>query len=161
MSMRLIVCVLACLGAGWVGSLFTRPGLGRWYASLVKPAWTPPGWLFGPVWTGLYIMMAVAAWLAWRRVPLASTPMRLFALQLLLNVGWSAIFFWRRAPGWALLEIALLWAAILLTTLSFAHISRLGCIRGQPERRHLAAQPVSGRRGAGAGMNWPCGAPGK
>jgi benzodiazapine receptor len=117
--MRLALCILACLGAGWIGSLLTRPALASWYSRLSKPHWTPPNWLFAPVWTALYVTMAVAAWLVWRRSALTAVPMRLFLLQLLLNVAWSAVFFRLRSPGWAFMEMVALWCAILLTAIAF------------------------------------------
>lgn len=117
--MRLTLCIVVCLGAGWLGSLLTRPALMTWYEGLSKPNWTPPNWLFAPVWTILYVAMAVAAWLVWRRSGLAAVPMQLFLLQLLLNVAWSAVFFRFHAPGLAFLEIVALWCAILLTAIAF------------------------------------------
>ena len=117
--MRLTFCIVVCLGAGWLGSLLTRPALTTWYEGLSKPNWTPPNWLFAPVWTILYVAMGVAAWLVWRRGSLTTVPMRLFLLQLLLNVAWSAVFFRFRSPGWAFLEIVALWCAILFTAIAF------------------------------------------
>ena len=117
--MRLTLCIVVCLGAGWLGSLLMRPAVMTWYEGLSKPNWTPPNWLFAPVWTILYVAMAVAAWLVWRRSGLAADPMQLFLLQLLLNVAWSAVFFRFRAPGLAFLEIGALWCAILLTAIAF------------------------------------------
>src|SRR5512145_1132579 len=86
--------------AGWVALCWSAalPGAvfmpGEWYASLQKPAWTPPGWIFGPVWTALYIMMAVAAWLVWKRGGFGRqrTALSLFLLQLLFNGLWSPLF---------------------------------------------------------------------
>lgn len=117
--MRLILCILVCLGAAGIGSLLTTPALSTWYASLRKPSWTPPNWLFGPVWTILFIAMAIAAWLVWLKVGLTATPMQLFLLQLLLNVAWSALFFRLRSPGLAFAEIVMLWFAILATSIEF------------------------------------------
>jgi translocator protein len=97
----------------------TTPALRPWYASLGKPSWTPPNWLFAPVWTFLYVAMAVAAWLVWRKIGLTAAPMELFLLQLLLNVAWSAAFFALRSPGAAFAEIILLWFAILATAIEF------------------------------------------
>lgn len=122
--MRLTLCIGVCLGAGWLGSLLTRPALMVWYEGLSKPGWTPPNWLFAPVWTTLYVVMGVAAWLVWRRSSLTAAPMQLFLVQLLLNVAWSAIFFRFRSPGWALLEITALWCAILLTAIAFGKTAR-------------------------------------
>jgi tryptophan-rich sensory protein len=90
---------------------------------LVQPALTPPGWVFGPVWTLLYIMMGVAAWLVWRRYGLAGAfwPLGLFILQLGLNALWSYLFFGLKNPGLAFLDIVALWLAILATLIAFWH----------------------------------------
>lgn len=117
--MRLIVCIAVCLGAAWFGSSLTRPGLQPWYANLTKPTWTPPNWMFGPVWTVLFLMMAIAAWLIWRKAGLTSVPTRLFLLQLFLNVTWSGLFFRLHSPGAACVEIVLLWSVILVTMIVF------------------------------------------
>jgi len=118
-SMRLIVSIAVCLGAAGLGSLLTTSALRPWYAGLNKPRWTPPNWLFGPVWTILYMAMAIAAWLVWGKVGLTAAPMQLFLLQLLLNVTWSALFFRLRSPGLAFAEIVILWFAILATSIAF------------------------------------------
>jgi benzodiazapine receptor len=94
-----------------------------WYAELAKPAWNPPAWIFGPVWTFLYASMAVAAWLVWKRVGWAA-PIRLYFVQLTLNAAWTPVFFGAHEPGWALLVIVALWIAILLTMLSFQRVRR-------------------------------------
>lgn len=99
---------------------------GGFYAQLVRPDWAPPGWVFGPVWTALYLMMAVAAWRVWLAGPWRRTarPLGLFAVQLVLNVLWSVLFFGLQTPGAALVEIVVLWAAILATTIAFFRHSR-------------------------------------
>ena len=104
-----------------VGGWLTSMGMPGWYMGLEKPSWNPPSWLFGPVWTALYIGMAVAAWLVWREAGLdgAGNALVLFFVQLGLNLAWSGIFFGLRAPGWALVEIFTLWVAVLFTTLLF------------------------------------------
>ena len=117
--MRLIVCIVVCLGAAGIGSLLTTPALRPWYEGLRKPRWNPPNWLFGPVWTVLYLAMAIAAWLVWRKAGLTAAPMKLFLTQLVLNVAWSALFFRLRSPGLAFGEIVVLWFAILATTIGF------------------------------------------
>ena len=117
--MRLIVCIAVCLGAAGLGSLLTTPALRPWYAGLSKPRWTAPNWLFGPVWTILFIAMAIAAWLVWRKAGLTAAPVQLFLLQLLLNVAWSALFFRLRSPSLAFAEIVMLWLAILATLIEF------------------------------------------
>lgn len=116
---------LACFLAAGLGSLFTMVSLGSWYAGLAKPSWNPPSWLFGPVWTVLYAMMAVAGWLVWRRGGAASQlTLRWFAVQLVLNVGWSAVFFGLQLPGLAFIEILVLWVAIAATLVTSWKVSR-------------------------------------
>lgn len=113
--------------AGVIGSIFTMPAISSWYALLVKPAVNPPAWLFGPVWTVLYLFMGVAAFLVWRNgwqnrhVKIA---LAVFALQLALNTFWSIVFFGFHSPGWALIEIVFLWSAVLGTIIVFAKISK-------------------------------------
>jgi len=113
--MRLFICIVVCLAAAGLGSFFTTPALRPWYARLNKPRWTPPNRLFGPVWTLLFLAMAVAAWLVWSKLGLTAASLRLFMLQLFLNVGWSALFFRLKSPRWAFCEIVILWIAILAT----------------------------------------------
>jgi len=118
------ICLAICFAAAGLGSLLTASSVNGWYAGLAKPQWTPPNWLFGPVWSVLYALMGVAAWLVWRRggleIRLALT---LFAVQLALNVAWSGLFFALRLPGVASAEILLLWLAIGVTTVCFGRIS--------------------------------------
>jgi tryptophan-rich sensory protein len=95
---------------------------GEWYAALIKPEWNPPAWLFGPAWTLLYTLMAVAAWLVWKRVGF-SRPLAFYFVQLALNAAWTPIFFGAHQLGWALAEIVVLWTAILTTLLSFRRVS--------------------------------------
>ncbi len=104
--------VVACFATALSGAFF-RPG--RWYEDLVKPSWRPPSWLFGPVWAVLYAMIAVSGWLIWRELGWAAgaLPLGLYALQLLLNGLWSAIFFGLRRPGLACFEMVFLWLSIL------------------------------------------------
>jgi tryptophan-rich sensory protein len=122
----LAVFLLICFGIAGLGGAFTSAGLGPWYDSLRKPEWNPPKWVFGPVWTLLYALMAVAAWHVWRRreSPPAQVGLRLFAVQLVLNLGWTIVFFWFRSPGWAFLEILVLWGAIAATLASFWRVRR-------------------------------------
>ncbi len=94
-----------------------------WYAALQKPSWNPPAWVFGPAWTLLYTLMAVAAWLVWKRVGFGK-PLTLYFVQLALNAAWTPIFFGAHQLGWALFEIVLLWIAILATLLSFRRVNR-------------------------------------
>ena len=99
---------------------------GEWYAALKKPAWNPPGWVFGPVWTALYTMMAVAAWLVWQRGGFATQrrPLVLFLAQLVLNATWTPLFFGLHRPGVAFAEILLLWLAIAWTLAAFWRVQR-------------------------------------
>lgn len=127
-ALVLLAFVVVCFAAAGLGSLFTTPEVaaGGWYDSLDKPFFTPPAFLFGPVWTVLYLAMAVSGWLVWRRAGFyrAKVAMTLFFAQLALNLLWSAIFFGLRAPGLGLVEIVVLWVAILATILVFRRISR-------------------------------------
>jgi tryptophan-rich sensory protein len=118
--------VALCLAAGATGGAVTRTSVGTWYAALDKPAFTPPDWVFGPVWTALYVMMAVAAWRVWRRADAAGArpALGLWALQLALNLCWSFLFFGARLVGAALAEIAVLFVAILATALLFRRVDR-------------------------------------
>jgi len=120
----LALFLVACIGGGAASGLATPPG--EWYASLAKPAWTPPGWVFGPAWTLLYMLMALAAWQVWRRRSATDVrmPLALFAMQLALNLAWTPIFFGMQRPGLALVEIVLMLAVILATTASFVRVSR-------------------------------------
>jgi tryptophan-rich sensory protein len=94
---------------------------GAWYASLAKPAWNPPDAIFAPMWTALYVLMAVAAWLVWRRAGFAGagTALALFVIQLVLNALWSYLFFGLNRLDIAFLEIVILWLAILLVLVLF------------------------------------------
>lgn len=126
-GLGLIVIVGICFAVAGAGSWFMPSALSGWFALLQKPSWNPPNWVFGPVWSVLYICMAIAAWLVWRRDGWAGArvPLTLFAVQLLLNGAWTGLFFGLRLPWIAFAEIVLLWCAILATLLSFARISPL------------------------------------
>jgi benzodiazapine receptor len=117
----LIIWVVASLAAGWIGSQFMP---GEWYADLVKPGWTPPNAIFAPVWTVLYILMGVSAWLVWRKAGFsgARVPLVLFIIQLALNSLWSYLFFGAHLPMLAFFEIVILWIVILLTLVGFWRI---------------------------------------
>lgn len=105
-------------------SVFGMPG--EWYASLNKPSWNPPSWIFGPVWTTLYLMMAVAAWLVWLSGSgrAQRKALSLYFVQLVLNAAWSPLFFGLKMPGVAFAEILLLLAAVIATAVVFTRISR-------------------------------------
>ncbi|MEO8557546.1 MAG: TspO/MBR family protein [Rhodospirillales bacterium] len=104
-----------------LGNRATLSEIPTWYASLTKPSWTPPNWLFGPVWTALYAMMAAAAWLVWRRRRMVEVrpAMTAWALQLALNLAWSLLFFGQHAVLLGLIDIAALWLAIVATIVLF------------------------------------------
>jgi tryptophan-rich sensory protein len=118
--------------AGWLAASFVAAALGavatrqapEFYAQLVRPDWAPPGWLFGPVWTLLYAMMAIAAWRVWRKAGFG-TALYLFLAQLALNALWSWLFFAWRLGGAAFGEILLLWLLIAATVAAFFRIDRL------------------------------------
>lgn len=114
---ELLAAIAICESAGGIGAIATREGTKTWYPTLKKPSFNPPSQVFAPVWTILYAMMGASTWLLWRRRDDERTALagKLFALQLILNTLWSFIFFKWRSPGWAFLEIIVLWAAIVLT----------------------------------------------
>ncbi len=116
-----------CLAVGALGGWVTAPAVAEWYPTLNKPSWNPPDWVFAPVWTTLYILMAVAAWLVWKRGQTGAAikgAMTLFFSQLLLNLAWSFLFFGARQPGTAFVEILMLWAALLATLIAFWRLSK-------------------------------------
>jgi tryptophan-rich sensory protein len=117
----LVGLLLLCTLVAGVGGVVTAGAVRTWYPRLRKPGWNPPSSLFGPVWSLLYLMMAVAAWLVWRARDLADVTIALglFGLQLALNLLWSVLFFGLRRPAWALGEIVLLWLSIVATTAAF------------------------------------------
>lgn len=122
-----ILIVAICFGAAAIGSVFTASSVKTWYPGLVKPAGTPPPWVFGPVWSTLYLLMATAAWLVWcqRSEHDVRLALILFFGQLVLNAAWSFIFVGLRRPGAALVEVLVLLVAIVLTASRFAMSSRL------------------------------------
>ncbi len=123
----LAASVLVCLFAGFIGSFFTVQSIPMWYASINKPAFTPPNWVFGPVWTTLYVLMGVAFFLVWSK-GINSQNERLaaglFFSQLVLNAVWSIFFFGLREPGLAFGEIIFLWLAIAGTMYYFYGIDK-------------------------------------
>ena len=122
----LVLFVLVCVVAGGLGAVATTPEIDGWYRTVVKPEWNPPDWVFGPVWTTLFVLMGISAWLVWKLAGFQETaiPLSLFAVQLILNVTWSWIFFGMHQIGWAAVEIVILWLAILATTVAFFRRSK-------------------------------------
>ena len=124
-KLALTASVVTCLAAGGIGSFATSAKIPTWYATLSKPSWNPPNWVFGPVWTTLYVLMGVAAWMIWMRAeqPGAGRALVWFAVQLGLNTLWSFVFFSMERPGAAFGEILVLWLAIAATIAAFRPIS--------------------------------------
>ena len=125
---KLVISIAVPVAVGGVAGLFTRPEIDGWYQTLQKPSWQPPNWVFGPVWTTLYIMMGIALYLVWKsnaEATLKRTAITLWIVQLVFNFFWSFIFFRQHQLDWALGEIIVLWFFILLTIFSFARISKL------------------------------------
>jgi tryptophan-rich sensory protein len=125
--MKLVFSIIICEAVGILGSVFTMPSIPSWYAGLRKPSFSPPNWVFGPVWMTLYALMGVAAYLVFRggwekkevRIALA-----IFAIQLVLNSLWSFLFFGLRNPLLGLVDIILLWLLILVTIWKFYAINK-------------------------------------
>ena len=115
--------LILCLGVGAVGGWITAPAVVEWYPTLNKPSFNPPNWVFGPVWTALYIMMAIAAWLVWQQGN-AKAALTLFFAQLALNSAWSFLFFGARSTWLGLVGIAMLWLALLATVIAFFQKSK-------------------------------------
>ena len=120
----LAVFVIICEGVGGVAGFVSSASVSQWYSHLNKPSWNPPSWVFGPVWTLLYLLMAVCVWLIWRRVGFAQAggAYTLFAIQLGLNFMWSILFFRMHNPGLAMLDLIFLWLAIVATGFVFGRI---------------------------------------
>lgn len=122
----LVCCLLLCFATAAIGGLASRDAA-TFYAQLVRPEWAPPGWLFAPVWTGLYLMMAAAAWLAWRARgwPAFGPALCLFVLQLVANGLWTWLFFVWKLGALAFAEVLLLWLLVLANTVLFWRTQRL------------------------------------
>jgi translocator protein len=119
-ALGLVVFLLLAFSASATGYFFPP---GEWYAGLTRPAFAPPNWVFGPVWTALYLMIAVAGWLVWRRAGWRSRPVALWLVQMALNALWTPLFFGLNWMGLAALEMALLWIAIVACVVSFRPVS--------------------------------------
>ena len=124
---KLVICCAVPLLAGVIGAIYTtHDSLDNWYADLNKPFFNPPDWIFGPVWTTLYIMMGIAAYLVWRKGlddKVVRIALACFIVQLILNAIWTPLFFGLHSPLLGLIDIVLLLAAIILTIVSFFKIS--------------------------------------
>jgi len=120
----LALFTLVCFAAGGLGSYWTAGSVNTWYPSLHKPVWNPPNWLFGPVWSALYLAMAVAGWLVWRKAGWRDGRLAfgLFAAQLILNTLWSFLFFGMQSPLAGLVDILVLWLLIAAAGLALGRI---------------------------------------
>jgi translocator protein len=125
---RLVSAIVICEMAGVVGSIFTISAIPTWYASLEKPGFTPPAWLFGPVWTILYLLMGISLYLLWKEGFTSSgaskAAVTTFAAQLLVNVLWSVVFFGSHLIFFGLITILILWVSIALTIAVSSRVSR-------------------------------------
>ncbi len=124
---KLFSSVLICLGAGFIGSFFTTPQIAGWYQTLNKPTWNPPSWLFGPVWTTLFILMGIALYLVWQKAGHSKSARRatiFFLVHLLFNIFWSVLFFGLNNPFYAFLEIIVLWLMILTLIIWFFKLDK-------------------------------------
>jgi tryptophan-rich sensory protein len=124
---RLLGCIIGIEIIGNIGSLATFSQIITWYAGLVKPSFNPPSWVFGPVWTILFILIGISLYIAWSKATQKQTKkiLTIFSVQMILNVLWSFVFFGWHQPGLAFIEIILLWFAIVLTIIEFNKISKL------------------------------------
>lgn len=132
--MKLFLSLLIPLVVGFTSGFFTASGVNEWYTTLNRPSFNPPNWLFGPVWTTLYILMGISLYLIWKQ-PASSernAALLIFAVQLVLNFFWSIIFFYWHQIGLALIEIVLLWALIVLMIYRFYHINSTAALLNIP-----------------------------
>jgi tryptophan-rich sensory protein len=124
-TQKLVLSIIATVGLGSLGGVFTIAEIQGWYAGLNKPSFNPPNWIFGPMWTFLYFLMGISFYLIWK-LPASkerSTAIQLFITQFVFNFCWSIIFFSMHQIGWAFLEIIAMWVFILLTILQFRKLS--------------------------------------
>jgi len=125
--LKLVASIVLCQLAGFIGSIFTTPAIPTWYASLKKPFFNPPDWIFGPVWVSLYLLMGISLFVIWQRrdnYAQAKRGLILFFAQLILNTLWSVAFFGLKSPILGLVNILLLWLAIFFTIQQFLKISK-------------------------------------
>ena len=123
---KLIISIAIPLAIGAIAGYFTSSSVQGWFATINKPSFNPPNWLFAPVWTALYILMGIAFYLVWKSEPASvvkKTAITLYIIQLAFNFCWSFIFFYMHQPGWALVDIVLMWIFILLTIVWFGKIT--------------------------------------
>jgi benzodiazapine receptor len=124
---KLIISLVLPQAIGGIGSIFTMTSVSTWYVGLNKPSFNPPNWIFGPVWTILYLMMGIALYLVWKQGiqrQNVKCAVGLFTVQLTLNLTWTFLFFYLKMPFVAFIEIVILWISILITIIAFVRISR-------------------------------------
>jgi len=124
---KLIVSLLLPLGLGAIAGIFTSQAVPEWYATLSKPTFNPPNWIFGPVWTALYVLLGISLFIIWKLDVSRERNKAIvfFGIQLLLNFGWSFIFFYFQMIGLALIEIIVLWISILIMLIQFHKVKPL------------------------------------
>ena len=126
-TLKFIIAIISPVAVGAISGFFTATEIPVWYQTINKPGWNPPSWVFGPVWTTLYLMMGIALFLVWKSEAdpiIKKTAIALFISQLILNFFWSFIFFNQHQVGWALVEIIGMWIFILLTIFAFAQVNK-------------------------------------
>ncbi|MEO8666403.1 MAG: TspO/MBR family protein [Ignavibacteria bacterium] len=129
--LKLIICIVICQLAGITGMIFSGDAISTWYTTLNKPSFNPPGWLFGPVWIVLYLMMGISWFIIWKedlKNKEVRTAFMIFIVQLIVNASWSLVFFGARSIEGGLIVIVILWMLILITTIKFKNISRTAAI---------------------------------
>ncbi len=125
---RLVISIALPLAVGGVASFFTASSVQSWFVTLNKPSFNPPSWLFAPVWTTLYILMGIAFFLVWESKAnelIKKRAMKVYFMQLFFNFTWSFVFFYAQQPGWAVVNIVLLWLLISITIFWFSRISKI------------------------------------
>ncbi len=131
-TLKLIVSILICQAAGFLGSIFTTPKIATWYQGVAKPSFNPPNYLFGPVWILLFILMGVSLYIIWtskfKDKTYKKEVITIFFIQLVLNIIWSILFFGLESPMLAFFEIIILWISILATIIGFYKISRIASL---------------------------------
>ena len=121
---KLVISLLLPFLASAIGGLFTASSVSTWYVELSKPSFNPPSWIFGPVWTILYLLMGISLYLVWIK-KYDKPAFIVFGVQLVLNALWSILFFGIKSPFFAFIEIILLWLAILITIVYFYRINKI------------------------------------
>lgn len=125
-KLKLFIAIVVCEGAGIIGSFLTVTSVNTWYITLNKPFFTPPSWIFGPVWTLLYLLMGISLYLVWiaKKSKDRTRGLQFFFIQLVLNTLWSILFFGLKNPPIAFAEILIMWVFILLTIIRFRRINK-------------------------------------